>query len=1606
MPARPSRSTQTRQSPSRQSLRERISRFLGTSAKASDEPKRGRLLLETLEQRQLMAGDMDLLFTDSSSAASSVESNSTVSDIGLQVEGTAEGEAAPDLVQFAEDLAAAGVDFYGADWCPACTQQKELFSDGKDNLPFIEVTNPDRTFNSIATAQNITQIPTWDFPSGQRLTGVQTLEALSTAAGVPIPSSDQPTFEPIGDLTVAIGSPLHVPIDAYDPGDGPLTTTVTVGDPSLLTATVLSGNRSLRLDLSGYGDLVFELFEQRAPTATGRVVELADDGFYDGIIFHRVVDDFVIQAGDPTGTGSGGSSLGDFDDDFHPDLQHNTEGVLSFAKSTDDTNDSQFFVTEVPTRFLDFNHSVFGQLVEGFDVREAISETEVNNSVDNRPTNTITIESASIFDDTENSVVMLKPVGNSTGTTTVTFTVTDADGNTFSETVNVTVGEDDANSQPFLNDIATPAVTNAGQSAQLQLSSIDIEGDAVSYFASTNSSNATATVDSTTGLVTVTPNAGFTGTVAVDVGVQPGPGVTGNGVNDSDNQAVEFTFQALSVAAPTSVDLLASSDTGVSNTDNLTNAGSLSFLVSGVTSGQTVELVDTNSGSVIGVETATGQSITITTNNIATLGDGTYPIAARSISDGEVSNLSPTISLTYDNTQPDSVISSAARTANVGRAYVSDLISVEEGNGLVYSFTAAPTGASINGTSGIIQWTPTNAQLGTNSFTLEITDAAGNTRSESFDVAVAGTPLAEIRLELTDLSGNAISSVGVGDEFLLNFIGVDARSFTQPGVFAAYADVLFDSNLVQPVPGSSVTYDEDFTVVPKGSFSTGLIDELGAVINRSAATNEAVSPIATVRMQALAAGSVNIFSEPADESNSETLLFGIDERIEAESIAYGSVSLSIGQNFTVGNDTFTVAEDSGSTAIDVLANDSTATAGDSLSVVSVTQPASGGTVSLSGGEVSFTPDADFFGDVAFTYQAQSTSGAQQTGSVTVTVTPVNDPPTGVADTLTVNGNSTSNTLDVLANDSINPDTDETLTITAVGTPTAGGTVTIESGGGRVIYTPATDFVGNDTFTYTVSDGTLTSQVTATVTVTTADEPPTATNDLFTIAEDTAEAAYDVLANDLQDVDNQTFTLSAVGTPSAGGSARISNDGTQFFYTPAVDFNGTEEVTYTIQDAGGGSAVATVTFTVTAINDPPPADDIAFPTVRGAGEQVVVELSNLVNVDAGETLTYASFDVSTTAGGSVRQDTASGTLFYTPPSDTFTGTDSFTYTVADGSGLTTTGTVSVTVLEFTTRTISYNLATNPSSLNSDSFRLVGTDALGTAVNLAATTNGNSLDFQDVLPGDYSIEVPAIPFLQNGSEARSIAVNSLPEDGDASIESDLGRLRPEYISIRDFLRSTPRQSILVAVADGGTSIMTTPSGSVDTIENPVVELDSSGSTLTIRGTRNSDTGISENVEATIATSGNDVVQLRGEESGLRLFKISVESTAVTFANQAVTTASSNASTGLAVAASLTTNSLTTESVAEGESLVANAAAQADVFSPAPSNSVASEIDRLLDPESTVQSEGAEALTSADSPNDLAMQDVADELTILSATEDVLADPSALNEDNVDGLLSLSE
>ena len=343
---------------------------------------------------------------------------------------------------------------------------------------------------------------------------------------------------PLSNVTLLAGSPLHIPLDGFHAEGDDLTYTVTT-DNGAVDASVLEGNRSMRINVTGFGDMVFELFEGRAPRPTERIIELAEDDFFENIIFHRIIDGFVIQGGDPRGTGTGGSTLGDFDDQFHVDLQHNRGGVLSMAKSRDDTNDSQFFITEGPTRSLDFNHSIFGQLIEGEDVRELISNVDTDGS--DRPLDDVSINFVDIFEDSENGLMVLSAPEGFSGETIVSVTVTDESDNSITRQFQVTVEPDTFDGGPFLDDIGA-LQTAVDTPITIPLMGIDVEGDDLEYDAIRRGSvNYDFEIDSDTGELVVTPPTGFRGTMEILVSVAPVERSNTGGGFDTDEQLLEIT---------------------------------------------------------------------------------------------------------------------------------------------------------------------------------------------------------------------------------------------------------------------------------------------------------------------------------------------------------------------------------------------------------------------------------------------------------------------------------------------------------------------------------------------------------------------------------------------------------------------------------------------------------------------------------------------------------------------------------------------------------------------------------------------------------------------------------------------------------------------------------------------------------------------------------------------------------------------------------------------------------------------------------------------------------------------------------------------------------
>ncbi len=154
----------------------------------------------------------------------------------------------------------------------------------------------------------------------------------------------------------------------------------------------MSDSITVAIIKTNMGTIEVELFADQTPKTVENFVGLAEKGYYNGIIFHRVIKDFMLQAGDPTGTGSGGASFwgGKFEDEFVSDLKHDTPGMLSMANAGPNTNGSQFFITLVPTPWLDGKHTVFGKVINGMDVVYAIGK--VQTAAGDKPVDEIVME--------------------------------------------------------------------------------------------------------------------------------------------------------------------------------------------------------------------------------------------------------------------------------------------------------------------------------------------------------------------------------------------------------------------------------------------------------------------------------------------------------------------------------------------------------------------------------------------------------------------------------------------------------------------------------------------------------------------------------------------------------------------------------------------------------------------------------------------------------------------------------------------------------------------------------------------------------------------------------------------------------------------------------------------------------------------------------------------------------------------------------------------------------------------------------------------------------------------------------------------------------------
>jgi Ca2+-binding RTX toxin-like protein len=539
-----------------------------------------------------------------------------------------------------------------------------------------------------------------------------------------------------------------------------------------------------------------------------------------------------------------------------------------------------------------------------------------------------------------------------------------------------------------------------------------------------------------------------------------------------------------------------------------------------------------------------------------------------------------------------------------------------------------------------------------------------------------------------DVDGNPLSITAVGNAThgtvtlsggnvlfapAANYNGPASFTYTvsdgQGGSTTATVNVNVTAVNDAPVAGNdSVTTSEDTPLVLAAAALLGNDTDVdGNPLSVTAVGN------ATHGTVALSNGNIT-FTPAANYSGPASFTYTVSDGQGGTATATVSVNVGASNDAPVANnDAVTATEDTPLvlSPATLLGNDSDPD-GNTLSISSV-GGATHGSVSIDGsGNVVFAPAANYNGPASFTYTVSDGQGGTATATVNVNVTAVNDGPVATGDSVT----ATEDTPLVLApaallgNDS---DVDgNTLSITGVGGATHG---TVAMSNGNVVFTPASNYNGPASFTYTVSDGQGgTATATVNVNVTAVNDGPVATGDSVTATEDTplVIAPATLLGND-SDVDGNALSILSVGG-ATHGSVALNNGNVVF--TPASNYNGPASFTYTVSDGQGGTATATVNVTVNGTNDAPVANPDSIETATNT--PIVLAPGELLANDSdpdGDALSIIS--VGSATHGMVTRS-ADGDITFTPTAG-YSGPASFVYTVSDGHGGQTSTTVSVNVV---------------------------------------------------------------------------------------------------------------------------------------------------------------------------------------------------------------------------------------------------------------------------------------------------------------------------------------
>ncbi len=926
---------------------------------------------------------------------------------------------------------------------------------------------------------------------------------------------------------------------------------------------------------------------------------------------------------------------------------------------------------------------------------------------------------------TDGSVALLadgrltfSPASDFNGSTSFDYTVTDGNGASADASVSVVVTA--VNDNPVATDDTASTTEDNAVQFDVRSNDSDLDGDALSVTAINGSAISVGSPVAVTGgsvalladgRLSFTPDSDVNGSFSFSYTVSDGAGGL--------------------ASATTTVSVSAQNDAPVAADDTASTTEDNAVLVDLTANDSDVEGDPLTVTAIDGTPISIGLPVTVSNGVVSLQADGRIQFTpdgdfngnssfsyTTADGNGGTANANATITVTAVNDVPlasDDAVTATEDTVSIfdPRSNDSDIdgdsltITEIDGNPItVGSSISVANGSVLLLADGRLQFTPQADFNGNSAFSYQISDGNGGLATANVNLVVNATNDAPV----------AVNDAATTNED--SAVGIDVRSND--------SDIDGDSLTVTQVNGSAITVGSPVAV-----------------------TNGTV--------QLMADGSLNFVPAP-DFNGTTSFAYTLNDGNGATDTASVAVTVNaVNDAPDPADDTASGTEDL-AIDVDVLANDLDID-GDSISVSAVNGSAiaTGGSVAVANGSVTllahgqlrFNPAADFNGPTSFGYTVTDGNGGTGSAQVDLSIAAVNDAPTGNADAINTNEDTPVN-LDVLSNDS-DPDGDA-LGVTAidgtaisVGTPVSvtGGTVSLLADG-RVTFTPNPDFNGPAAFDYTVDDGNGgTATGTVSVTVNPLNDAPVASDDNTTTNEDTP-VSIDVVSND-SDVDGDALSVShingtAISTGEtvavANGNATLLADG-RLSFSPATDFNGTAGFSYTVDDGNSLTDVASVSITVTAVNDSPVASADAF---NGTEDTTLTfdPRSNDTDPD-GDSLSIVAINGTALATGvplAIGDGTitrqADGRLVFAPNAN-FNGLTSFSYTVTDGNGASdsTTATLSLAATNDAPTTVddaasgnedtalNLNLLGNDSDLDGDTLAISAID--GTAISTGETVS---------------------------------------------------------------------------------------------------------------------------------------------------------------------------------------------------------------------------------------------------------------------------------------------